>query len=436
LGAISGEATVQSYFADLVKWYLFSPPISDALGVIYKDQYVYSWYEPTYDWINETDTTMLFNAGEGYAVNMATVQTITYEGALNTGTVSRNLSFTDSGDPNDGWNLFGNPYPSLIDVSLFDFSNIAGGVYVYVHLDDSYVFWSKTLGTVGSSGGDGDDRARYIQPGQAFWINSNDDANGQSFSMTNAMRTHQNQGFFSKSATADSEETLNEILKINLLANSKTDPSYVVFRPGSGIGYDKTFDLRKMLSANPQVPHVFSLASATSDEKMAVNAIARPESQTVVPLGIKVGVDGDYQLSFTGMNSFDQTQGFYLRNLKTGEMIDLRNQSIVDFTYSTSDPIHLFDLVLGLQTGIGNPDEDSAIEAYSARNKIYIRLTEENASNKQVVVKNILGQTIYSAPYSSAFRSGMSIPVPSGIYILSIEQAGNSIYSKKILLQN
>jgi hypothetical protein len=439
-GTVTGNANVQSYFADTDKWYLVSSPISDGKGAIFTDDYFYSWYEPTYDWVNQIVLTYPLAPGTGYTINKQGSSTVNYPGVLNTGTVSNttlsHTASTPNPDSNDGWNLLGNPYPSVIDASLFDFTNIAGGIYVYLHNDvrDTYVFWSKTLGTVGSTGGDGDSRARFIQPGQGFWANSNDDAHGETFSYTNAMRTHFNHGEFSKSSDTQSAEK-NYVLKIMVSGNGLTDPTYIAFREESSLDYDKEYDLRKMLSRHPEVPHIFSLAGTEKTEKLAVNAIESPLNETVIPLGLKIGTDGDYRLYFERMNSFDEDQNFYLRDLLDGEMYDIQLQPMLEFTHSTTNPEYRFDLVMGLQTDINNPLGISPqVEVYSSRNSLYIR-SGEKQEIVQVEVKNLLGQTVYSSQYSDSFKTGISLNLPTAFYVVQV-QLKTGDYSKKIFIQN
>jgi hypothetical protein len=444
-GTINGEANVESYFIHLDAWHLVSPPISNGSGGIFTDDYVWAWDETEpvalNRWFNITDTEYLLADGVGYAIYkpLGSANLISYSGTLNTGTVTNTLTYTEVSDhdPIDGWNLMGNPYPSIMDMSYLDYTDISNGIWVWIYNDagvDKYEYWSKTLGTVGSSGeGGGDDRARFIQPGQGFWLYT-EEPTGVEISFSNEMRTHQNQASFLKSENTNSF-TKDEILKITISGNDLSDPTYILFRQETDLGYDREYDLYKMTSSHPKVPHIFSLTEVENPQKLAINAISQPQSETVVPLGLKIGTDGTYRLYFDGINSFEEGQDFYIRDLLNGDIFDIRLQSMLEFTHSTTDPEHRFDLVMGLQTDINNPIGISLpAEVYSFRNTLYIR-PGENQEIIQVEVKNLLGQTVYSSQYRDTFKTGVQLNLPTAFYLVNI-QLETGDFSKKIFIQN
>jgi hypothetical protein len=337
-------------------------------------------------------------------------------------------------DNAEGWNLMGNPYPSVIDISLLDFTDLSSGVHVNLHNEttDYYVFWSKTLGTVGSSGGSGDDRARYIQPGQGFWVQSH--VNGHTFNFTNEMRTHAHQSNFSKSA-AFAEEEKTEVLKLSFTAFGISDPTYIAYRSGGTLNYDWDYDLHKMFSSHPEVPHIFSLATADLTEKMAVNAIEQPLDETVIPIGIRLGTSGNYTLKVDGINDFAEMPWVFLKDKLNGNLYDLRQQSIIEFVHTKTNADYRFDLIFGLRTDINNPNGITPLaEVYSFANRLYIRLGE-NQKAQEVVVKNLLGQTILSGVNTALFRNGMELNVPNAFYIVEL-QLENERFTKKVFIQN
>jgi hypothetical protein len=437
-GSITGNAQVQSYFTDFNSWYLVSSPISDGLGGLFTDDIVYWYDEVNYTWQNPTNVDYPLTAGKGFAIYKTANNTVTYDGALNTGAVNSSLTYTyNSGhlNPKDGWNLMGNPYPSVLDISYLDYTDISNGVWVNLHnsTSDYYVYWSKTLGTVGSSGsGGGDDRARYIQPGQGFWIYT--DVDGTAFDLDNSMRSHQNHGNFSKS-TPTGEPIVPNLLKISIAGTTIVDPTYIVFRNDATVNFDREYDLYKMISSSPTVPHIYSLENTDSPQKLAINAIAPPNQETAIPLGVKVGTDGSYRLYIDGLNSFDESQDFYLRDNISGELYDLRQQNSISFNYLTTDPENRFDLVMGLQTSINNPLGISQFgKIYSAGNLLYIR-PKENQKVENIRIQNLLGQIVYSGHFRESDRTGLRLNIPTAIYLVDIQtDSGN--YSKKIFIQN
>lgn len=439
-GSITGTADVQSYYADLSSWYLNSCPISNGRGIQFIDDLVYLWDEPANSWDNRT-TDFALTPGIGYAIYKNVEQTETFSGTLNTGDVSNNLDYNYNFahlTPHDGWNLMGNPYPSVLDISYLDYTNISNGVWVNLHsvttsAADYYVYWSKTLGTVGSSGeGGGDLRARYIQPGQGFWIYT--DTDGQPFKVTNAMRTHVRQGSFSKSSHSSVVEH-SEILKISVSGGDIVDPMYLVFRDDATPDFDRAYDLYKMTSSSPSVPHIYSLTGEETPQKLAINAIAAPQSETSIPLGLKIGTNGTYRLYFDGLNSFDETQDFYIRDNLSGELTDIRQESMLEFNHLTTNAENRFDLVMGLRTAINNPLGISSLATiYSSRNSIYIR-PGENHTIQHVEIRNIIGQVVLSENWDNTYLGGKQVRLPNAFYIVEIQTEEGKL-TKKIFIQN
>lgn len=444
-GDVTGNAEVQSYFDGLDLYYLVSSPIEDGLGGIFTGDVVYYYDEPNYMWQNPTLITYHLGVGIGYAIYKKYTNSVSYIGSLNTGDVPNTLDFTDRSNstPIDGWNLMGNPYPSVLDISYLDYANISNGVWVNLHdpastdtdiNQDRYVYWSKTLGTVGSSGeGGGDLRARYIQPGQGFWIYT--DVNGTAFNLNNSMRTHYKLGVFSKAATVDNTPSLDQILKISISGNGFTDPSYILFKSNAGLNFDREYDLLKMTSSAASVPHIFSITEEENPQWLAINAISAPQSETHIPLGLKIGSDGVYRLNFEGLNSFENTQDFYLKDNLTGDLFDIRQNATVEFTHSTSNAANRFDLVIGLQTDINNPiGISNLVEVFSAQNRLYIR-PGDNQIIKNINIVNLLGQSVYRNSYSSRFNTGVELNIPTAFYLVEIETETESI-TKKVFIQN
>lgn len=436
-GTVTVNATMESYFDGLDKWYLVSSPISNGKGGVFTDDYFYYWNEPSYAWVNVFDINYSLIPGSGYVINKKIDYIVTYSGTLNTGTItspemtSTSLSIDDDAE---GWNLMGNPYPSVIDISLLDFTDLSSGIHVNLHNEttDYYVFWSKTLGTVGSSGGSGDIRARYIQPGQGFWVQSH--VNGHTFDFTNEMRTHTNQSNFSKSATFEEEEK-TEVLKLSFSAFGLSDPTYIAYRDRGTLDFDWEYDLHKMISAHPEVPHIFSLASSNLTEKMAVNAIEQPLDETVIPIGVRLGTSGNYMLNVDGINDFTEMPWVFLKDKLNGNIYDLRQQSVIEFVHTKTNADYRFDLIFGLRTDINNPNGITPLaEVYSFANRLYIRLGE-NQKAQEVVVKNLLGQTVFSGAYTELFRNGVELNVRNAFYIVEL-QLENERFTKKVFIQN
>lgn len=107
----SGETKVQRYLTES-QWHIISSPISDAVSGMFTDDYLYYHTENDDQWNNIIATDYNLAVMHGYLVwsSSPAPTTEVFSGTTNTGSTSFN--FTQNGP---GYNLIGNPYPSVLD---------------------------------------------------------------------------------------------------------------------------------------------------------------------------------------------------------------------------------------------------------------------------------------------------------------------------------
>ncbi len=135
------------------------------------------------------------------------------------------------------------------------------------------------------------------------------------------------------------------------------------------------------------------------------------------------------------MNDFTEIPWAFLKDKLTGNSFDLRQQSIIEFVHTKTNADYRFDLIFGLRTAINYPNGITPLaEVYSFANRLYIRLGE-NQKAQEVVVKNLLGQTVYTNYYSERFESGVELNLPNAFYIVEL-QLENERFTKKVFIHN
>lgn len=409
------EATMETYF-DLDAHYFSSSPIEDAVSYMFFDQYMFIWDEPNYEWSNFSETDVDLEVGKGYDVYNVDQSTATYVGTLNSGDESiSGLTRTATGLGDPGFNLVGNPYPSCLDIAELDFgTDITAASYVLRHGQDAYYIWSQGTG--------GDLEARYIQPGQGFFVEVL--SSNQSLDFTNAARTHAGLGPLDKKAI---KENISELLKITLLGGGQDDRAYVGFRDQATTGFDHYYDVRK-LRGSEESPYVFSYSRDFSE--MGINAFPRPLNDEVTPIGVIIPEEGTYSLNFTQLYSFSDHQEFYLKDRVLHKYYDLREDSIIEFTYQNGQAERRFDLMFNKPTGISDITEDSDLVVYSNDKIIYL-LSEELMANDLISFYNVLGQKVGEERVSD-LKSGVSVDWPNAYYLMRMNEGR---YSQKFYLK-
>lgn len=417
----SVSATVKSYFDDIGsgEWYLIGAPTSNATANVFYGEYVDIWNEASGSWMGIEDENDPLNIGQGYSVERTISNATTYEGLLNNGNIDINSVSYTAGDYG-GWNLLSNPYPSVLDVEEIEFGSIDAAVHIYQHgSSNSYLSYSK--------GGTGSNEARYIQPGQGFFVQTSFD--NQTLSLTNDMRTNDGLGSFDKN---NNEVYRENQLRIELFGfNDRKDEAYLNFIENSTNEFDRYYDAHQFLGSVIQ-PYVFTYISLEEDEMATINSIPSPNEGDIIHLGTKMGLTGDYELVFNGLNSFESQFEFLLLDKKLDIIVELELDSIYNFQYENGDPVNRFDLLFDLSTTSDQLDED-LISFFQSNGSLYVRLNDSSNEEYEFSIYNLLGQQVYNNHFTDQTNI-FNTNLKAGGYIAVIKSS-NNYFSHKIILQ-
>jgi Secretion system C-terminal sorting domain len=179
----------------------------------------------------------------------------------------------------DGWNLFGNPYPSPIDWDLLALpSEIIDVAYVPEVVNGVTVFrtWDKSSQLGGLTGGS-------IALGQAFWVRAT--AAGASLTITESAKG--SSGTFYRKSSSDIPS-----LEVTLSRDGVSDAAFLLLNPEATTGYDVEADAFKLNGDEIGI-------SLLSDEGYglvyyATNNVEEKE----IELNILANTPGDYSLDF------------------------------------------------------------------------------------------------------------------------------------------
>jgi len=402
------KAKVESYFDDLDYHYFISSPISDAISNMYFDQYMFTWNEPDYSWDNFSGTDVDLTVCKGFDVWNVDQQTATYSGTLNNGnqsigSLTRKASPGSGEDP--GFNLVGNPYPSVLDINGLTFpAGIAATSYVLRHSPKSYYSWSQ--------GGTGDLEARYIQPGQGFFVEVT--TTGATMSFTNSARTHTGLGSLDKK----SEEIINdETIIITLSKNDFKDKTYIAFRENATEGFDNNYDASKLTGAFEN-PYIFSYLNSSLKNKLAINSFPSPNENKVVPLGLRLPEDGEYSMLFSNLNSFSHKPVLYLKDNLLNKVYNLHKDSLITINYQKGQAEHRYDIYF--KEIVADEFMDNHFIVYVSNDRIYVSSIAEYNGNSQVEIFNLLGQKIYENTLKN-IENGIPIKWETSYYLMQIQ---------------
>ncbi len=326
--SIAGSVIVQRYLPKVIQrrqfHYMASPVINSTLadwGAELPISRAYRWNEPTQAWVQINTGTVVTNGG-GFIVDVASNVSFTSDsrGTLAQGTINVPLSKQASTGSYQGMNLVGNPYPSAIDWDNITVPpNVDNAVYLVdnfgnsgqgtgTEIDVSYV---DGVGTpIGYSGA--------IAQGQSFFVFTTANA---TLSFTEAAKiTPTNTQFFKKGE-------IPNLLRITLSGNDVKDEAVIRLRDGASDKFDRQYDAYKLAKDKSNI------GSLTSDNvKTVINALGTSECNKIIPLVTEVMQQGNYTLSFVGMESFDSFINMNLLDLVEKNTIDLKENKVYSFT--------------------------------------------------------------------------------------------------------
>lgn len=343
-GSITGKVTVQRYInVTSDDWRFLSSPISNFSFVQVADDFwtsgiIGSTYpsEPFISlyYYDETDSgtsdigyawpasvSESFPTGAGFMAYMGTssiADVVDYYGNLNTGSVSLPVTYTLTDTVSDGWNLVGNPYASALDWNDTTITR--------VNMDNAFYIWNAESGVyasyvdgIGSNGG-----TNVIASGQSFYVRSNDV--NPVLTVTESSKTTGTDPFL-KTTSGTS------YFSMKIENSAGTDEAVIRPRAGATENFDAEFDAHKMFSSNWNIPSVYSTDS--HDNYYSINQF--DPGQIEIPIYVNTGISEMHEITFDGVESFDNLTCVLLEDLHTGVIYDLRTvNSISVFVSDTT----------------------------------------------------------------------------------------------------
>ncbi len=150
-----------------------------------------------------------------------------------------------------------------------------------------------------------------------------------------------------------------------------------------------------------------------------------------IPVGFKAGINGNYTITVSDLNSFTSTTYTYLKDLKTNVLSDLNQNSTYAFTATSNDNANRFLLLFAASPlSISNYVlQNTSIYAFG--NSIYINSDE---SVKQISIYNTLGQLIETVENTYGKTIVNMKNYAASYYIVRVVTTKN-VYSEKVFLK-
>ena len=404
-GSISGDVTCERYLpsSNQAGWRILGSPISGVTLADWNDDFLTSGFtgsnDPSFSWIslysyNETMAgdadavgweapaaiTDPINVGEGYEAYIHNVDTIIdVTGTLNTGDISLNVSYTNSGSAtDDGWTLVANPYMSTIDWDDADWvkTKMNDAVFIWDHINGvnaSYV------GGVANNGG-----GPLIASSQGFAVQANDVS--PVLTAKEGVKSSTDHTFWRKEVI--------DVLRLELAGAGYRDQTTIAFKTNASIAFEEDKDARKFNNMFPAP----NFASTNGTDDFSINSLTFDEDM-VIPLKTLINTSGVYSINVVDISDSINCVMLYDRYLDLSINLSIDSNYVFTIDDTTQSP--RFEISFCEQT-FGSLDEDQVtseiLNLYPnpTTGEFVVVLNNYSVKELEIRVVNSFGQIVIS----------------------------------------
>lgn len=321
--SINGSVTVEQYVPEvgLGHHYLSTPMSgltlsewSDNFDFKLGDSYfphLYYYDESNTQWVTPLAVTDPMVVGRGYTGYFSGEIIVDVTGTPNSGDIT--IPLTNEGE---GWNLIGNPFPSPIDwdaVTIPD--GVANAIYSWDHTPGQWGKYATYIDQIGTNGG-----TNVIPMMQGFFMSSMVNTNIV-FYCGDRITTDDSGVIFRKSTSTD------PLIRLQAGGFGNTTEAVVRFKTNAVEGYDETVDALLFSSGAPKGMDFGTLSS--DDHRLVINTVPMEVMNTKIPIYLKIGTEGRYEIEMTDIKNFSSTVGVLLHDEQLGVV-----HSLIDGPYS------------------------------------------------------------------------------------------------------
>jgi hypothetical protein len=401
-------------------WYVGSPVTGAATASFNAEGTDKLWFysEPDHAYTEITDNTTTLSPGVGYIARFGEQATVSFEGELNTGDFSYNITRTGTEHEKRGFNLLANPYPSYVNWATAERTNLLPTMwYRTENTNFDMVFDTyNAVSAVGTSNGT-QVVNQHIPPMQAFWVRVDADGASGQLQFDNSMRSHQTDNFLK-------EDVVQDVLRLQLSQGTNSDELILVFNSQAQNGID-AFDSEKMFANIPALPQLYSLVE---NQKLVINGMQSVKTNPAIPLGIKIGTEGTYSIAAT------EIDGLYdIPVVLEDKALNLfQDLSTGNYTFTTevanTDERFVVHLKSDEQATTIEEMVHETITIFSQNKHAVVQSTETAG---EITITDVLGRMVV---HKTITGNTTRIPLEPGVYVVTVTTNTKEYVQRVVIL--
>ena len=428
---VNGSLKVNQYLTSDRNYYI-SSPVSGATSNVFSanSNFLYYYNESDNSWSQITNNATSIDVMKGYIANIASTGSVTFTGGvLNTG--AQQIGITrHAGVVKEGFNLVGNPYPSYLNfetaLASTNTANVSSTIWFRIKNSGTWVF--DTYNAVSHIGTSNNNNSLIgvtanIPPMQSFWVRVTAGLTSGVFAVDNSMRSHQDQSIETNRFKAPA--TTVPVLHLQVTNGITSDETIVLFNSNASYDYD-AYDSEKITNANNSIPEIYTLAGT---EKLVINGLNSIQYNTEIPLGFTTGQSNTFTIKASQFSKFVSGTQIILRDKVLNVEQDLTVANYIftsDVTLNNTSRFAVLFKAPAVATGINTANNNNVWISTNSNNQLMIN------GNCSVAVYNAIGQRI-AAMNMTSNTTTLETPLQSGIYFVTIRNAGKSVTQKVII---
>jgi Calx-beta domain len=334
---VIGKVTIERFIPSLTNypygsWVMMGCPVQGATISDWNDDiitsgFVGSDYPAPYPFTNiqRYDETVAGNEGmgyvlttslsepiisdAGYAVYMQTPsQAIDVKGTIYKNSFNKNLSYTNTGNAADGWNLLVNQYPSQIDMQPIILNGVGvASFYVFDAESNNYKVYNANTNTGTTS--------KFLNSSQAFFVKASAAGNYLRYNESYKANT---------AAPFERSEAANSYMSFTLSSsNNSTDECIVLFTDQATSNFEWEYDAEELTSPDPNAVGCATLSA--DNVKLTLDARHYEPQNTSILVYANMPVAGTYTFHVNETVNMPFGSCLYVEDLVTGNTLPLEN---------------------------------------------------------------------------------------------------------------
>ena len=362
------------------------------------------------------------------------VHSISFTGIPNNGNIEIGVFYWDDGtpgDPNNDFNLIGNPYPTAIDIQRFFETN--GGVadvYLWTHAtQESNGEFTQADYVLVNRSGSADGVTNNIGSSQGFMVRVSSDIGFATFNNTMKIPDENTQFYKSVNSKKDiDDKESNDKIWLKIRDNNNLSSNILIaFTEDATDGFDWGYD-----SYGIDTNKKLSFYSQLDSNKLVIQSLSKFSDEKVIPIGFDTKSIGQFTISKFKSEGVLKDMDVYLVDNLLGVTHNLKELDYQFEQTTTGDSLNRFTLQFtGVALGVDSIITEQDFIISNGFGNLNIRASKKVNSIK---VYDLLGRLLINEnPNEKSFElKTEGIKVGTVLLIEAILESGSVVSRKTI----